>query len=157
MPRINRANAVIGTGLVIGSLALLLNARSLPVVNPYGAANAAFWPSIILACLIICGVIYFFAHGTTAEHDEGGSYLRMFAVCAILIALPITSMWCGFLLSSLVAIFLLMYVLGERDVRYLAAVPLVSTLAIYLVFIEAMSLALPRGQGIFWDLSVLLY
>ncbi len=149
----DRTHVIVGIVLAVVSTALLTQARNLPVVNPYGAANAAFWPSIILVALTLISILYVFFGGggkpteLKAEPDEPPNYKRLLIVCALIVALPLLSLWIGFLLASFIIIPALMLAFGERDKKYLTIVPIASVAGIYFIFIEAMSLGLSPRRG----------
>jgi hypothetical protein len=156
----SRSQVVTGLAIAVTAVALLLHARNLPVINPYGAANAAFWPSIILAALALISIVYMFTGNSQNKSEaevEKPNYGRLFIVCALTLALPFLSLQIGFLLASLLLLPALMFACGERNKWYLLLTPIVSVVGIYFIFIEAMSMALPRGEGVFWNLSVLFY
>ena len=156
----------VGCFTLVFSAGFFVLARRLPTINPYGAANAGFWPSVL--CVILFGLSLIMIAGATVkgqsvpeqkdEEDREAVNTNRLVLCAgSLLVWPVLMMITGFLISSFLAFGFLNYVFGERRKTFLVIIPLLVTIGVYVVFIQLVSIPFPRGMGVFWDFSLLFY
>ena len=76
--------------------------------------------------------------------DENVSYLRIAACVILLFAWYLVLKSVGFIISTTVVMFVLSYMLGNRNKVSLVVFPVVFTLAIYVVFSQLLHVNLPE-------------
>ena len=133
----------------------------------YEAIGPDFFPKILLAALIAVSLLHLLRGlllrrraaaplGTTASASfhPGDLALAVAITAGYVAALHLL----GFLLATLLFQGLLLaLVFRQRDWRLLLGVPAGLTALFFLIFVQLMSTPLPRGQGVFHELSKLLY
>ncbi len=157
---------IIGSFLFFFSGYLIYLARKLPSVNPYGMANAAFWPTIMLTILMLLSLILVgssIRKGRQAQGEAEGepkekiNLKRWSSILAVLLLWPLAMQMIGFLLSTLLLFGVMVYLFGEKRWAALIIVPLSITVLMYLLFIQFLFIPFPRGAGVFGELSLLFY
>ena len=169
MKRQDRIGEIILTGLIVlASIFLLVVTGSFPVYQSKGLAGPALWPRIILIMLIFLGLIVLTglirkmarkdpSSGGKAEESQERVLPRVFVVMAFCILYTLFMKTFGFLLLSLLFQILVLWVMGVRKPRSLIVGPVLLTAALYGLFIRILHNPLPRGIGIFYDISRMLY
>ena len=82
--------------------------------------------------------------GEEMVKDENISYLRIVACIALLLAWYLAMKPIGFIISTVSVMFVLSYMLGNRNKIALAVFPVAFTLIIYLVFSQLLHVNLPE-------------
>jgi putative tricarboxylic transport membrane protein len=168
-----RRQGIIGeillTGLIVLiSVFLLMETGSFPVYQSKGLAGPALWPRIILMMLILLGLIVLGAlfskmskkdHASriVAEENQERILPRVYIVMAFCVLYTVLIKTFGFLLVSLAFQVLTLWVMGVRKPKSLILGPVLLTAALYGLFIRILHNPLPRGIGIFYDISRALY
>jgi putative tricarboxylic transport membrane protein len=154
--------------IVLASIFLLVATGSFPTYQSKGLAGPALWPRIILIMLIFLGLIVLvglirkMARKDPSPRSEAGESQeqvlpRVFVVMAFCILYTLLMKTIGFLLLSLLFQILVLWVMGVRNPRSLIVGPILLTTALYGLFIRMLHNPLPRGVGIFYDISRMLY
>lgn len=144
---------------------LLWMTYTTPEVNSLSSSlSSVYWPRIVLWALLCSSLLLAAARWWNVNEPEvsaesaGGEGSRV----------PIASLLCcaayfallgqlGFLVSTLLFCAVFPVVIGYRSWPQLAAFSFGVTVAVWLIFIKVMKVTLPRGTGIFRDVSLLLY
>lgn len=142
-------------------------------------ARPAFWPqlSIVGLTLAVFWLIYFSARtevlsmeeqmalqseayaGASFEKARPESFRELFPrrfIIGIIVVYGyiFSTYYIGFPLATLAFIFLYMYIIGkERKVKRLVLTPLLSTVAVMIIFNRFFYIAYPTGKWLFYDIS----
>lgn len=127
-------------------VSLVSKATISPRTFPYVAAVAALVccvANLILEAVETAGKM---KSGSIEEtvRDENVSYLRIVACVALLFVWYLVLKRVGFIISTVVVMFVLSYMLGNRNKVTLVVFPVVFTLAVYLVFSQLLHVNLPE-------------
>ncbi len=125
-----------------------------------------YWPRVVLwalffssAALITTDWWHKAETAPTTSRDEAGNKVQRFPIgsvlCCAAFFTAIASL--GFLLSTFLFCAAFAVVLGYRDGKRLTVFSCGVTVIIWLLVIKLMHVSLPRGTGIFRDLSLLFY
>lgn len=158
----------------IGTVYLWLVADKFPTFAKYRNVDSAFWPKIILACMGILSVVILYenivalriqrskkqAVASAGERDAAAaavSWKRMILMGVLCVAYYWGLSLMGFVLSTMVFMWLAMAIIGGAKKVTAILFPIVFTGLLVAVFVKVLELSLPRGIGIFHELSLLLY
>ena len=127
-------------------VSLVSKATVSPRAFPYVAAIAAF------SCCLLSLASDLFAmtkkegkdQGKEMVKDDNISYFRIVACIALLLAWYLAMKPIGFIISTVSVMFVLSYMLGNRNKIALAVFPVAFTLIIYLVFSQLLHVNLPE-------------
>lgn len=152
---------------------MLVNSFKLHEIRRFGEMGSGFWPIMILSTAAILSIIllifsitkYTKERKTTPIPSPSPEVLaelkdrrKKFASSVILLLLYIIVMpWIGFILSTLIYVFVFILALGERRKFVLIASPILVTFLIIITFAKFIAIPFPRGVGIFAALSRLVY
>lgn len=152
---------VAGCVVFFGSLALYIVATRFPELGGYESLGPDFWPRWVLGGLVVLGLLLV---GQGLERKRTGADVhlwkdtknprRLLTGIALLLGYLALINVLGFTLATLLFLVLLIYVLGGRHVTALAVAPVVVTAAILLIFGRILFVPLPRGIGVFRDISL---
>jgi putative tricarboxylic transport membrane protein len=159
-----RVNVVAGLFLAAVS-ALLLWVTYLPQQESLSLSlDSMYWPRLVLWSLLVFSLVLSAERlwsrpvpdepSDAAAAASGSFPVIALACCAVYFVLIGLT---GFLLSTVLFCVTLPVLLGIRDWKRLAAFSLGVTGAVWLLVIVLMHVALPRGTGIFRDISLFLY
>ena len=164
--RFIKADLVISAITFIGALYLLLETRTFGTLDAFGKLGPDYWPKFVLVAImaVSVGVAFNTIKGVlkgTIEASKNieftkGSVRLVFAISLIggyLILLP----YVGFLVLTPIQMIAFMLLLGEKSKVWIFTIPFVLTIGVILVFTKVMYVPLPRGVGIFLEISHLLY
>jgi len=169
MKRREMIGEMILTGLIVlTSIFLIVETGNFPVYQSKGLVGPALWPRIVLMMLILLGLIVMTdligrmakkssSPRINAEESQERILPRVFIVMAFCILYTLLMKTFGFLLISLAFQVLTLWVMGVRRPKSLILGPVLLTAALYGLFIRILHNPLPRGVGIFYDISRVLY
>ena len=129
--------------LICGSLAYGFAALDMPGTNSGDTLGAAGLPLIIAGAGVLLGIWLFFEPGKGEDAPEGPKLRAGIFWCLILaycLALPFV----GFGASTFVFLCLAFLLLEARPV-WAGVIAIVTTLSLWLLFVQALSLRLPAG------------
>ena len=141
-------------------------------VGRYELIGPSFFPKILLIAIIVLTAVEVLRalaaarRGTATRAPKLGDGetkaaffpLDLALAVAITVGYVAALHWIGFILSTLAfQSLLLAAVFRQRRWRVVIGVPVVLTTVFFIVFIELMSVPLPRGYGIFHQLNKLIY
>lgn len=164
-----RRNRLIANGAVfVFFLLMLIHAFSLHEIRRFGEVGSGFWPLLVLSSATLLSFILWIKEWRLKgvemeegpEEKEGHSReTRVKVILSILCLLlyVIVMPFIGFILSTLLFVFPLIFVLGERRKWILMLSPPLVTGLIVLVFGKLISMPLPKGVGVFAAFSRLFY
>lgn len=164
---------VFTTLVLISSVYLWLVTDSFPVFPKYKYVDSDFWPKIILLCMGILSVAIIFENVAAlrlkikekkvgaASYKEVWDNTTGVKKMILMSVLCITYYWglnvIGFMLSTIIFMLLAMLIIGGAKKITLIIYPIVFTVLIEVVFVKLLELSLPRGIGIFNEISLLFY
>jgi hypothetical protein len=143
-------------------------------VKRFGEMGSGFWPILILMVAIFLGVILLISNLITFQREKKQAseevtispearidlknrkkkfVLSVVCLLGYIIIMP----WIGFVLSTLVYVFIFILALGERRRFVLALSPFLVTALTVVVFAKFISMPLPKGVNIFAAFSRLIY
>jgi len=169
MKRPGMIGEIILTGLIVlASVFLLVETGNFPTYQSKGLAGPALWPRIVLMMLILLGLVVLTTlfkkgigkdpdPGIATEENQERTLPRVFIIMAFCILYTLLMKTFGFLLVSLTFQILTLWVMGVRRPKSLILGPALLTAALYGLFIRILHNPLPRGVGIFYDISRALY
>jgi len=150
-------------GLVCVVLALLILFVAIPlgVQEPkkvkFVALSPSYYPRIVACFLLLFGVLliglrlFVKKHSVQSEHSEAResfwrSRITALLVISLVLILYYASLnYLGFVLSSIVALFILLLIAGERKIWALVFIPLVLPFALYYFFTHVANIPIPSG------------
>jgi putative tricarboxylic transport membrane protein len=157
---------------VIASCLLLLATGGLDQGVPGGRLGPAFWPRLVLACL--AGTCFVRLAGalrgrsttatagpdtTVAAPDGPGpiSWARLGAAMALILLYVLATPVTGFPLATAGFVAGFMWVSGARSAAGIAASAALGTVGLLYLFVKAVYLPLPKGDGPFEAVTLALY
>lgn len=155
--------------LVISSTALYFYylAAQLERFAPAGQLGPAFWPKMSLlllmaGCFIKAIEIFGEERQQLSKKEEAPLLppvnLPRLILMIILIIFPVVAMEIiGFLLANLLFLILLLHLTGLKRKIPLLLISFLGNIILLYIFVRIVYLPLPRGQGIFNDLTIFLY
>ena len=161
-----KADVVISTITFFSALYLLLETRTFGSLEAYGKLGPDYWPKFVLVTIMALslGVAVNTIKGVLKGTIEASKKLQFnrgtarfcmafFLIASYLLLLPFV----GFLVLTPIQMICFMVLLGERSKSMIFTIPFVLTISVVLLFTKVMYVPLPRGVGIFLDISHLLY
>jgi len=159
---------IVFLGLTLASIALWFNADALPTSKRYAQVDSDLWPKIVFGALAICCAIQMIkavskalkAQAETEATGTGkaqGYYLRLGLISALVLGYFFALNQIGFLFATVIFLWAAAWVLPYRNLLAKLLFAPLFTVMLALFFSYALSLPLPRGEGIFYDLSQALF
>lgn len=169
MPSIRRLAAPLAGVLL--SLALLLHTRGLDQVVHGRQLGPGFWPRLVLiglaaACLAKMASVLVGDRGISParapvgkdpEGEPGISRAKLAGAIALIILYVLAAETLGFALTTAGFIVAFMWLCGSRSPLTIAANTLVGTVGLLYLFVKAVYLPLPKGDGPFEAVTLALY
>ena len=133
------------------------------VAIPYGvqepkkvkflALSPSYYPRLVSYCLLAFGILLLLTRLVTRKIDESDSdsAFRSNWVTILLCIVATLGIWyagleyLGFVLSSALALFVLLILAGERNKIALAVIPLLLPLALHVFFTKVANIPIPAG------------
>lgn len=153
---------IFGVALYFYSLADKLEA-----LRPPGQLGPAFWPkmSLILlmaGCLIKSIEIFKERHKNIALEEKASPPLpvdiwRLVIMICLVIFSVVGMDFLGFLLANFLFLLFFLRLTGVKNKSSLLLTPTLGTLFLLYLFVKIVYLPLPRGQGIFNDITIFIY
>jgi len=169
MPSIRRITAP-AAGVLL-SLALLPSTRGLDQVVHGGQLGPGFWPRLVLiglAASCLAKLVSVWRResgirrrkGPSGEAPDGGAGLsrtKLAAAIALILLYVLGAEFVGFALTTVGFIVAFMWLCGARSPLVIAANTLVGTVGLLYLFVKAVYLPLPKGDGPFEVVTLALY
>jgi len=158
-------------GIVIAfSIFFLIETVQIHSANNTTVLGPKFWPLTLLTLMLIFAVIGIIrtyinhkkieiVNTTEAEEQERRFYNIPLSILSIssIILYSVGVYFIGFIISTLIFLFLLTQVLGAKKKLLLIVTSIIVTAIVVWLFSIVLSVPLPRGIGIFRELSFLFY
>lgn len=154
------------SGLIFSAASgLLLWITSVPhEASLSGSLDSTYWPRVVLWALLFSSAALVTADwGPKAERavvgNEEATKVARFPIASLLCCAAYFAAlaFLGFLVSTFLFCAAFAIVLGYRDWKRLAVFSCGVTVIMWLLVIKLMHVLLPRGMGIFRDVSLLFY
>ncbi len=142
-------------------------------IQPKGQLGPDFWPKVVLGCLITFSLLKGIlalreikggqssTEGVVVNNREAepGERNRKRLVGGIILVLAYAyfTELIGFPLANFLFLLTFMALGGVRKARWLLTLPTLATFGFLYFFVKAVYIPLPRGDGIFEDLTIALY
>ena len=152
---------------------MFYEALALRGVGRFGEVGSGFWPLLSLGIATILSLIWLLTNlrrysrekGKTAEEILTPEAIvaawrrrRKIALCSVcLLGYIIIMPWIGFILSTILFILTFVLALEEKRKWVFIISPLLITAVVIVVFAKFITIALPRGMGIFSEFSRFFY
>lgn len=134
------------------------NIENVREIDPMGADG---FPRIILGILIVLLVIALVKaiknKEKSTEKISKDIFLQFVGIIGSILVFVIAIEFLGFLISSIFLTLALLLVLGERKKKRMILLTIIVPIGFTLVFGQLLSVPLPRGMGIFQELSRFIY
>ena len=164
------AEFVIELLMLIASVFLLVKTGDIRSHGGQTIGSAAFWPQIVLLIIIISTITLLakpilrkaitwkgFCNAIALNKSQRRMMIRVSAVMALCLIYAFFLRFFGFILFSLIFQVLILLILGTRRWVTLIATPLWLTASLYVLFIRIIHISLPRGVGLFYEISRIFY
>lgn len=141
----NRVSAIVT--IFIGSLVIFLS-RDFPKVVS-SAPGPGFFPAILGWMLIILGFIllvqtFIWKHKDISKLFSVEKNKFIYKICGIAVIYCVLLPFIGFIVSTLLFLFVLGYILGLRKRKFLTLFPIVGTILIVFIFEVLFQIPLPK-------------
>jgi putative tricarboxylic transport membrane protein len=148
--------------IFVASCYLYYEATQLKVFRAYKEVGPDFWPKIILICLIALSaaltvshvINWRKSHGQVSEREEGWKRVLIAVLLAVGYVYFLKPL--GFIIASpLFILGMMLLILPERK-KIIPVTILGIMVMIYIIFSKLLFVPLPKGFGIFHDISIFL-
>jgi len=148
--------------IFVASCYLYYEATQLKVFRAYKEVGPDFWPKIILICLIALSaaltvshvINWRKSHGQVREREEGWKRVLIAVLLAVGYVYFLKPL--GFIVASpLFILGMMLLILPERK-KIIPVTILGIMVMIYIIFSKLLFVPLPKGFGIFHDISIFL-
>ena len=161
--------------ILVFGIVFFANSFGFPELQGGALPDAGVWPRIIAALLIVCSVLALIddikkwkksreiPDSQKPKKEEAEGYdpkgrVRMIGSVIILGLYSLVGLrYMGFVSSTLVVIPAIMLWLGERKWLRIVLLDVIMTILCVFLFCKFMLIPLPRGMGIFRNISLLFY
>lgn len=159
--------------MTIASIALWFTAEALPVSKRYAQVDSDLWPKLVFGALAFCCAVHVAqkvaslcvaqsgdpaSEKTTLKSAKPeGYYLRLTMTASLIIAYFFALQYVGFLLSTLIFLWAGAWLLPYRNIVAKIAFSPIFTLFLGAFFSYGLSLSLPRGTGVFYEISLAFF
>ena len=158
--------------VLVGTVYLWWVADKFPTFAKYRNVDSAFWPKIVLVSMGVLSVVILYENiaalrnqrrkkqAAAGEGDAAAAavdWKRMIFMGVLCVAYYWGLSLMGFVVSTIVFMWLAMMIIGGARKITAIIFPIVFTGLLVAVFVKVLELSLPRGIGIFHELSLLLY
>ena len=161
-----KADVVISTITFLGAFYLLLETRTFGSLDAYGKLGPDYWPKFVLVTIMalslgvaintIKGVLKGTIEASKKCQFNRGT-LRFCMAFSLIASYLLLLPYVGFLVLTPIQMICFMLLLGEKSKSMILTIPFVLTFSVVLLFTKVMYVPLPRGIGIFLDISRLIY
>lgn len=163
------SEVIIFAAMTVVSIALWFTADALPVSKRYAQVDSDLWPKLVFGALAVCCAIHFAQKvaglRSTPTATEAmlkgavpaGYHRRLVITGALVLGYFFALQYIGFLFATLIFLWAAAWILPYRSIVAKLAFAPVFTLLLGAFFNYGLSLSLPRGTGVFYDLSQALF
>lgn len=174
MPK--KADYIFSIVTILFSTILLIIAFQLPDTRSTYIIGPRFWPTLLLVCMLALGVLSLIktiikakldqkhseeqeelAEEMAVDGDVDSRGLFIFIMVLVVIGYILLINILGFLISTILFMYLGNVLLGTKKQTTSILISLIGTVLLLFVFSNLLSIPLPRGAGVFNDLSYFIY
>ena len=160
---------VFAAGLLALSIWFWMIADGFPTSPRFARIDTAFWPKIIFSMLVLVTLLITIDAGRgylkerkvvskkVSAPPDWSALVRMAAMGLLVFAYYIGFGQIGFVLSTLAFLSIAAFMIPTGKPWIKAVFAPAFTIFLTLMFAHGLGLPLPRGQGVFYDLSLLIY
>lgn len=171
-----RADYIFSTTIILFSTVLLILTFQIPETSSTYIIGPRFWPAFLLIFMLILGVLLLFKTfiKDNADKKKNDSEVELaeevpvdgevesrgpfiFIMITVVIGYILLINVLGFLVSTIVFMYLGNILLGTKNQLTAILTSVIGTLVLLFVFSNLLSIPLPRGMGIFDNLSYFIY
>lgn len=146
-------------------------ALALRGVGRFGEVGSGFWPLLSLGIAAVLSLVWLVTNLRKYSREKGNGAeeppeaviaawqrRRKIALCSVcLLAYIVVMPWIGFILSTLLFTLAFVLILGEKRKWVLIFSPLLITVVVVVLFAKFITIALPKGAGMFAEFSRFFY
>lgn len=161
------ADLAFAVAILVGSIVLWITADKFPISRKYAQIDTDYWPKIVFASLgllaaaLVVQKVLALRNAVTEGEDAGlpdaGNLVRLGITGGLILAYFYAMQWIGFLFATVLFLWAASFVIPYRNLMAKLVFAPAFTVLLTLFFTRALSLPLPRGSGIFYDLSLKLF
>ena len=162
---------VLSVILIVGSAYFWHVADSFPVFERFKAVDSDYWPKLILVAVMIMASLLLIqsfieyllllkaGDRTVSESPQPSTInrLKLIGTALLILGYFFALEPLGFLVSTIIFLYIAENIPSYSNWKVKVVFPLLFTAVLMFFFIYLLSLSLPRGKGIFYDLSILFY
>jgi putative tricarboxylic transport membrane protein len=150
--------------LCCGAIGLLLFSYKPQEASLYSNLGGMFWPRILLwSILLISSLMLVIAlHSRPVKGDRNNADRWKYPKTLILVFLACFGYFLlldviGFVLSTLLYLGIMLVILGVQNKAKITIYPVIAVAIYWFLFVQILKVPLPRGVGIFREISILLF
>ncbi|MDK2933230.1 MAG: Tripartite tricarboxylate transporter TctB family [Clostridiales bacterium] len=115
-----------------------------PNINPVAAST---FPRLLstLMCIVSLVLIYRALKGKDSVQIVIRNYKKVLSIIGLLIIYTLALMYIGFTLSTMVLMFIILYLFEMRKYRYSILIPIIAAFVIQYIFQKFLNVPLPTG------------
>jgi putative tricarboxylic transport membrane protein len=154
------AAPLVGLGL---ALVLLAATRGLDAVARAGQLGPGFWPRLVLVGLAVACLLKAVGEWRTGRGPDATAAReaidagRLALGIALIVLYVLVTPWTGFAMATVAFVAAFMTLAGARSPLSIAAHALLGTVILLYAFVRVVYLPLPKGEGAFETLTLLVY
>lgn len=161
-----RANVILSGVTITVSFVFLVFSFRLPGARSTYMLGPDVWPKIILSLLLLMGVVLLVqtirekkppASGQAPHQSSSRLFKQTWIMAGGIFLYILLTQLIGFMLATLLYTFAAVRLLGYKRLPLAALFSLISTGCLSYLFLMVMNIAMPRGMGIFREMSFLFY
>jgi len=157
---------IVSSVIFVASCYLYSVSMALRSLKAYKTVGPEFWPQIILILMIVISGILTVSNvvkwkksikAEKPENPEEETDWYKFALCFILIiGYVLLLKTVGFAVLTPILIIGIMFLIGKSSIKIISITVVSIMVLVYIVFGKLLYVPLPKGHGIFHDLSILM-
>lgn len=161
-----KGEILISLVVFLGCIYLFYETQKFEGLEVYGKMGPAYWPRFLLFLLMVLSVFIGFTTGFQVKRGSSSpgfqgkfdmATLRLFTAMALIVFYIIGLKLFGFLVLTPFMMFAFMWLLGERSKLWMVIICLILPMGVVILFTKVMYVPLPRGAGIFLQISQMIY
>lgn len=161
-----KGEILISLVVFFGCIYLFYETNKFEGLEVYGKMGPSYWPRFLLFLLMLLSVFIAFTTALQVKRGTASSgfqakfdlpTLRLFTAMALIVFYILGLKIFGFLVLTPFMMIAFMLLLGERNKFWILTISLILPISVIILFTKVMYVPLPRGAGIFLQISQLIY
>ncbi|TYC67798.1 tripartite tricarboxylate transporter TctB family protein [Stappia sp. BW2] len=160
---------VVVFAILVAAVAMWFVADKFPNSMKYARIDSDFWPKLVCGALAVVSFLQLLqqavglraslqsASAGTRSSVDPAYVARLVLIGGLILAYFFALQWLGFVIATLLFLWAASFATPYSNLTAKLLFSPLFTFGLCLFFTRGLSLPLPRGQGIFYDLSLLLY